>query len=162
MVLVPIVIGHFTSSSSVHHAELLFLLILSIVALIYYLKSAWTNPGYLKGFETATAAGDFSKNMQVTGGAKSRPPMTEEDKVAASNKLRNSLGVAQPGDDITIDFDIEDVEDDDDEEPDESIDLEGKCVSSQRNNRNQIVLPESPSNNLPGEKDEDEDDQEDH
>lgn len=73
--------------------------------------------------------------------------MTEEDKAAASNKLRNSLGVAQPGDDITIDFDIEDVEDEDDEEPDESIDLEGKCVSSQRNNSNQIVMPES--QNLP-------------
>ena len=151
MVLVPIIIGHFTSSSSVHHAELLFLLVLSIVALIYYLKSAWTNPGYLKGFETANTEGEFSKNMNMNqtglGGAKNRPPMTEEDKAAASNKLRNSLGVAQPGDDITIDFDIEDVEDEDDEEPDESIDLEGKCVSSQRNNRNQIVLPES--QNLP-------------
>ena len=103
----------------------MFLLILSIVALIYYLKSAWTNPGYLKGFDNAA---DFSKNLPSATSGKGRP-MTEEDKAAASNKLRNSLGVAQPGDDITIDFDIEDVEDED-EEPDESIDLEGKCVSS--------------------------------
>ena len=56
--------------------------------------------------------------------------MTEEDRAMASNKLRKSLGVAQPGDDVTLDFDIDDVEDDVDDEGDESIDLEGKCVSS--------------------------------
>ena len=36
--------------------------------------------------------------------------MTEEDRAAASSKLRKSLGVQQPGEDVTIDFDIEDVE----------------------------------------------------
>ena len=75
--------------------------------------------------------------------------MTEEEKAVASNKLRNSIGVAQPGDDVTIDFDIDidDLEDDDDndeEEADDSIDLENKCVSSQRNNQNAIIiLPEN-------------------
>ena len=77
--------------------------------------------------------------------------MTEEDRAAASNKLRKSLGVAQPGNDITIDFDIDDVEEDDEEEGDESIDLEGKCVSSERNNRNQIVVAGNSESPLPEE-----------
>lgn len=50
LVLAPIIIGHFTTSSSTNTGELFLLLVLSILALIYYLKSAWTNPGYLKGF----------------------------------------------------------------------------------------------------------------
>lgn len=77
--------------------------------------------------------------------------MTEEDRAAASNKLRKSLGVQQPGEDVTIDFDIEDVEED--EDGDQSFDLEGKCVSSQRNNQNRIVLPGN-SDSLPEEEDE--------
>ena len=77
--------------------------------------------------------------------------MTEEDRAAASSKLRKSLGVQQPGEDVTIDFDIEDVEED--EDGDQSFDLEGKCVSSQRNNQNRIVLPGN-SDSLPEEEDE--------
>lgn len=49
LILTPIVIGHFTTSSSNHNAELNFLFLVSILALIYYLRCAWTNPGYLIG-----------------------------------------------------------------------------------------------------------------
>ena len=118
--------------------------LVSIVALVYYLKSAWTNPGYLKGSSLTSGELDPKNHIPTMNGK----AMTEEEKAVASNKLRNSIGVAQPGDDVTIDFDIDidDLEDDDndEEEADDSIDLENKCVSSQRNNQNAIIiLPEN-------------------
>ena len=48
-ILSPIVIGHFTASSSADPDEITFLILVTILALIYYLRSAWTNPGYLIG-----------------------------------------------------------------------------------------------------------------
>lgn len=114
--------------------------IVSVVALVYYLKSAWTNPGYLKGSLTSDL--DPKNHIPTLNGK----AMTEEEKATASKKLRKSIGVAQPGDDVTIDFDIdiEDMEDGQDDDGDESIDLENKCVSSQRNNQNAIILPSNP------------------
>ena len=48
-ILTPIVIGHFTASAADHPEELAFLSLVTILALIYYLRAAWTNPGYLIG-----------------------------------------------------------------------------------------------------------------
>ena len=55
----------------------IFLSLISIVALVYYLRSAWTNPGYLKG----EMRSDDPKHHIPTLNGK---PMTEEDRAAAS------------------------------------------------------------------------------
>ena len=49
---------------------------------------------------------------------------------------------------MTIDFDIDDMDEDDDviDDAEESIDLEGKCVSSQRIDRD-IIVPSSEAGN---------------
>ena len=48
---------------------------------------------------------------------------------------------------MTVDFDLDDVdEDDDDDDLEESIDLEGKCVSSQRKDRD-VIVPSSEAGN---------------
>ena len=48
-ILTPITIGHFTASSVNHPEQLAFLGLVTILALIYYLRAACTNPGYLIG-----------------------------------------------------------------------------------------------------------------
>lgn len=64
-ILCPIVIGHFTTSSSDHNSELAFLFFVTIMALIYYLRSAWTNPGYVIGsaIDIAKRSGAYDPKM---------------------------------------------------------------------------------------------------
>mmetsp|Transcript_4649 Transcript_4649/g.6124 ORF Transcript_4649/g.6124 Transcript_4649/m.6124 type:complete len:154 (+) Transcript_4649:53-514(+) len=70
LILSPIVIGHFTTSSSEHHAELAFLFVVSFVALCYYLRCAWTNPGYLIGcaIDEAKKAGAYDPKLYAMDG----------------------------------------------------------------------------------------------
>ena len=64
-ILTPISIGHFTASSVNHPAQIIYLGCLTFLTLIYYLRCAWTNPGYLIGslLDEAKKAGAYDPKM---------------------------------------------------------------------------------------------------
>jgi len=65
VVLLPIVSGHFTSSSRDKNPELIFLGVWTLMTFYYYLRTAWTNPGYLQGSaaDEAKRAGAYDPKM---------------------------------------------------------------------------------------------------
>ena len=72
-VLLPIVLGHYTASSRDRTGEIIFLFIWTLVTLFWYLKTAWTNPGFLQGSsqDEAKKAGAYDPAMYAinTGSA---------------------------------------------------------------------------------------------